>query len=158
VGVFGVRGEVRLHLHHRESTLLKRPREVVLESKDGARQVVRLSARSGAGKRVIGSVDGVTDPERARELIGWTVRIDRSALPAPAPGEFYVWAVPGLAVWMGGDQVGTAVDVHETPGGDVLEVELPDGPVFVPLLREWVVEVNVQGGRVVLAPGAIEVD
>ena len=43
MGAFGVRGEVRVWLHHPESDLLATPREVVLVAPDGSRRRARGS-------------------------------------------------------------------------------------------------------------------
>ena len=58
-GVFGVRGEVRLHLHNRDSILLEGPVDAVLVGPDGARTGVEIVARPGAGKRIIGRITGL---------------------------------------------------------------------------------------------------
>jgi ribosomal 30S subunit maturation factor RimM len=61
VGVFGFKGEVKLHLDNPDSDLLASPFPVTLVAPDGARREVRLAARPGAGKRILGRVEGVTD-------------------------------------------------------------------------------------------------
>ena len=57
-GVFGVRGEVRLFLHDRQSRTLAKPVSVTLISPSGERRTVEISIRSGAGKRVIAKFSG----------------------------------------------------------------------------------------------------
>ena len=61
-GVFGVRGEVRLYLHNREADWLGRPRAVLVESAEGRCYSVRLRTRRGAGKRILGRLDGAREP------------------------------------------------------------------------------------------------
>lgn len=159
-GVFGVRGEVRLHLHNREeSVLFDHTLPIVLVAPDDARRVgATLSARSGAGKRILGRIEGVDDPEAAILWMNWRVLVARDDLPDTDDDEFYVWQLEGLAVEIGGQRIGTVVGVHETEGSDVLEVAVDgdDEHAFVPLLEEWIEEVDLEGGRVLLAPGALE--
>ena len=154
VGIFGVRGEVRLHMHHRDSDLLTEERECVLIGRDGERRSVHLSARSGAGRRVLGKLRGVEDRSAARALMGQRIAIDKAQLPTPQADEFYVWAVRGLPVVVEGATVGTVVEVHTTPGGDVMEVDTSEGPVFLPMIRQVVQQVDVEGGTVVVEPDA----
>lgn len=148
VGVFGVRGEVRLHLHHRESELFDEPRSVILVDLAGARFRATLQARPGAGGRVLGRVQGWTTREQAEQVHGWKVVIAESDLPPPGEGEHYVRDLIGLPVVVDGVEVGRLLDVHETEGGDILEVDVQGESEFVPLHAEWVSA--VEADRIVL--------
>jgi 16S rRNA processing protein RimM len=97
VGVFGVRGEVRLYLHNPDDSVLAEPRKVIL-AQDGTEREALVSVRPGAGRRIIGKVEGVTTPEAAAELIGAAVLIARSELPPAGADEFYVADLIGLTV------------------------------------------------------------
>lgn len=163
VGVFGVRGEVRVHLHNPDSDLLARGRTVVLVDPQGRRHAARLKTRAGAGKRVLGRLDGLTDRDRAAAMKGWRFGIAKSALPALDDDAFYVWQLVGADVHEGEADtpdppvVGTLVDVQETAAHDVLVVEARDGELhFVPCVHAWVVDLDVAGGRLVLRPGALD--
>lgn len=159
MGAFGVRGEVKLYLHNPDSDLLARPRDVVLQGPDGSRRTARLRARTGAGRKVIGVVEGVNDRDGAAALTGWRVRIPASALPPPAEDEFYVHQVLGARVESGGVAVGQVHDVHDNGPTTVLEVALAGGRVgYVPMLPTHVLELDVAGRRVVVAAGALAVD
>jgi len=155
VGVFGVRGELRLSLHHRDSTWLNKPRRVRLLTADGAREVT-LHARAGSGRRVIGTIEGLDDRDAAEALTGARIEVDPAALPKPAKGEYYVWQVVGLPVVSDGVVVGSVHEVHSTAGGDVFEVTTATGSVFVPSIRQYVVRVDVAEGIVELAAGALD--
>ena len=151
-GVFGVRGEVRLFLHNPESDLFRTAREVILLLEDGSRHTRRLKARSGAGKRVLGRLDGVTTPEQARDLMGARIVVAREALPDVGSDEFYFSDVIGVGVFVDGEQIGTLVEIHASGPIDVLEILTDDGPEFVPAVRDLVVSVSADG--VVLKPGS----
>lgn len=156
VGVFGIRGEVRLLLHHRESRLLDRARPVRLAWPDGRSRSARLSARPGAGKRILGRLEGVDTPEAAEGLVGAAVWIARSELPAPEPGEYYVHDLLGARVEdEDGAVLGTVDDVVTGPI-DVWTVTTPSGPGFLVAERDVVLEVDVAGRRVVVRRGAVE--
>jgi len=157
-GVFGVRGEVRLHLHNRESVLLEGWWPVVLISPDGRRWAARLSARPGAGKRILGTLEGVVDREEARSLMEWRVGVAKADLPPTDDGEFYVWQVEGLPVLVEGRHLGEVVTLQRAGPADILVVDTADGELFVPLTREQVLELDLDGGRVVLHPDAVDPD
>lgn len=151
VGFFGVRGELRVHLHHRGSHLMKAATEVVLVGPSGERRSGRIRCRPGAGKRVLARLDGVSSREAAEPWKGWRFAVARAALPTPADDEFYVVDVEGARALVAGHEapVGTVVTVHVTPGGDLFEIERADGdPVFVPAGLGLVLEVDREAGAV----------
>ena len=155
VGVFGVRGELRLHLHNREESVLREPRSVTLVSPDGAERTATVSARPGAGKRIIGKVDGVGTPEDAAALMGWTVHIDRSQLPEAGEGEYYVADLIGLSVEdESGTALGTLADI--VPGErDIWVVTTDAGEAFFIATPETLRRVDTDAGVVVIADGAL---
>lgn len=148
---------MRLLLHHREGRTLFEPRDVTLVSPDGDRSVVRLHARSGAGKRVLARIAGVDTPEAAEALRGYHVVVDRSVL-APLPdGEYYLHDLLELPVFdASGRTLGTLADVV-AGDKDIWVIDTPDGEAFVIASPENVLEVDVPGRRIVLADGAIDV-
>ena len=154
-GVFGVRGEVRLHLHNRESTLFsKRAKRAVLVFA-GTRYEVRLKTRSGAGGRVIGTLQGLSSREQAHALKGAVVGIAQSALPQLAPDEFYIRDVLDTAVRVGDVVIGTVSEVHQTGAIDVLEIDVGDEePAFIPVIQQYVLDIGPDG--VVLSDDALE--
>lgn len=156
-GVFGVRGEVRLHVHDREgSFLLDGPTEVVLVGPDGARRAARLTCRPGAGRRVLGRIDGVGDRDAAAALKGTRVVVSRAAFPAPAPGEFYVTDLIGLSVLADDRPVGRLQQVHATAGGDILELRVGGGSVFLPFASADILEFDLAGGVLRVRPEALD--
>ncbi len=155
-GVFGVHGEVRLMLHHREGETLFTPRVVTLVSPSGERREVRLVARPGAGKRVLGKIEGITTPEAAAGLMGWAIVVDRAVLAPPAEGEFYIHDLMDLPVYDDtGAAVGTLVDVVTGQEHDIWVVQTDAGEGFVVASPDNIRSVDVAARRVVIAAGAL---
>ena len=155
VGVFGTSGEVRLHLHNRESTLLSDGFEVTLVDPEGDRRSARVSSRSGAGGRVLGRIEDVSDREGARAAMGTELVLLRTALPKPEAGEYYHVDLIGLDVCVeGGARVGTLQEIQAANPVDVWVVEAEDGPHFVPAVEERIVAVDLELGRVVVTEDA----
>ncbi len=108
---------------------------------DGVPATVVLTRRAGARRRAI-KLDRAV--ERGQQLA-----VDRAALPAPDPGNFYVFQLVGLAVVDGtGREVGTVQDV--LPGVANDNLELSTG-VLVPMIDDAVLEIDTAGGRIVVA-------
>ncbi len=155
VGVFGVRGELRLHLHNRIDSVLAEPRSVVLQESDGTERVAEIRIRPGAGKRIIGRVDGITTPEAAAALVGALVLIERDQLPQTDEGEYYVADLLGLSVEdEAGTVLGTLADV--VPGDrDVWVIALDSGDGFLLPGPDTVLRVDPEAGVIVVAAGAL---
>lgn len=157
-GVFGVRGEVKVHLHNPDSDWLTKPREVALEDDAGARRTVRLTLRRGAGKRWLGRVEGLEDRDEAAAMQGLRILVDPGVLPKPKSGEFYVHAVEGLPVRVGDAVIGTLEQVHATDHVDIFEIVGEDEVWFVPCISENIVSIDPANGEVVLTEAAIAAD
>jgi 16S rRNA processing protein RimM len=88
--------------------------------------------------------------ERAVER-GAELAVPRSELPPPNPDSYYVVDLIGLAVEEeGGRSLGRVAEVSPWPANDVLEL---DTGLSLPLVDACVKQVDVEGGRIVVAPG-----
>ncbi len=150
-GVFGIRGEVRLFLYNRESTLFDEPRQVRLRLPDGSVQQVRLTSRPGAGKRVLGRIDGVSTPEAARALIGAELMVPESALPPLEEDTYYHHQLIGLPVYgASGRLLGTLQEIAKTGNVDLWVVRSDDEELYIPAVGDEIISVDI-GDRVVVA-------
>lgn len=154
-GVFGVGGELRLHLHNRASTLLDQPRAVVLALPDGSRRPARLRARPGAGGRVIGLMEGVDSPEAALALMEAEILFPRAALPPLEADTWYHADLLGLPVrTASGRALGRLAEIHGAGGTDVWVIRGPDGDTYIPALKANLVAVK-KGEEVVVTDEAV---
>ena len=150
-GAFSFRGELRLFLHHRASTTLETSRAVTWVAPDGRRFRGALQARAGAGQRVLGRVPSVGNEGDALALKGWRFGIAVAALPPLGEGEWYVATLIGCEVVLEGVRLGVVVDVHETGGGDVVEVDTgADASELFVLTRSLVLDVDAAARRIVV--------
>lgn len=99
-------------------------------------------------------LEGVADRSAAEALRGRYLSVPQSAVHALPPDTYYLWQLQGLAVVdPAGEPLGTVADVEPSPANDLLVVQLPDGRrCLVPAVREFVLQVDLAGGRVVLRP------
>jgi 16S rRNA processing protein RimM len=82
---------------------------------------------------------------------GTTLAIPRRALPELPDDEYYTFQLVGLRVEEeGGRQLGQVKAVLDYPANDVLEL---DSGVSLPLVEACVRQVDLAGGRIVIAPG-----
>jgi 16S rRNA processing protein RimM len=124
-------------------------------SEDPARFAVGATLLvGGEPARVVGSKQA-----RGRPVIRLDRRVERGAalevpradLPPPEPDSFYVFQLVGLEVVESeGRALGRVRDVAPGVANDVLELE---SGLALPLVEDCVLEVDVEGGRIVVAPG-----
>lgn len=138
-GVFGVSGEVRLHLHNRDTKVFSEAVSCVLVDTNGDRYACDCAVRAGAGKRVLGRLTGVTGRDMAASLRDFKLVIDKKRLPTSGDDEFYFHEVIGMSVWAGGSLQGQVSAVHATNMHEVFEIQTSKGPVFVPAIQQFVI-------------------
>ena len=103
-----------------------------------------VASKRGAQKRPVIRLDRPV----AR---GATLSVPRDSLPALPEDEYYASELVGLVVVEeGGRELGRVRDVLDYPANDVLEL---DSGMFLPLVEACVRQVDLAGGRIVVAPG-----
>jgi 16S rRNA processing protein RimM len=154
VGIHGTAGELRLHLHNRDSDFFSHSNEVELVHPDGRRKTVSMTTRPGAKNRVLGRIAGLSDREVARSLMGWEIVVPKDALPELHDGEFYHHELLGLEVRTeSGTFLGVLGEIQGAGPVDIWMIRTADGEDFVPALEEFIVEVDLVDGKVVLEDG-----
>lgn len=82
---------------------------------------------------------------------GTRLEVPRADLPTAAPGEYYVFELVGLEVEEeGGRKLGVVTDVVPGPANDALEL---DTAILLPLVEACVRQVDLDGRRILVAPG-----
>jgi 16S rRNA processing protein RimM len=147
IGVFGrphgVSGEIAFRPHHRDSRALDSIGRLLVV-RDGRRTEYRLASTRRVAGGFLVRLEGIADRDAAAALTLAEVRVPRAALPALAPGEFYVEDVVGCAVT---DEAGRALgEVRGTfwnGAHDVCTVVDADGrDRLLPLVPDFVLEVD----------------
>jgi 16S rRNA processing protein RimM len=152
----GVRGEVRLWSFTAE------PAAVVdygpFETADG--RAIEIETLRPAKDFFVARLKGVADRNAAEALRNVELFVPRTRLPAPADNdEFYHADLIGLAVVdAAGVPLGTVVALHNFGAGDIVEVRRADAndTVMLPFTQDAVPEIDVAGGRIVVAKAVFE--
>ena len=152
----GVRGEVKLW------SFTADPAAVVdygpLETADG--RAIEVETLRPAKDFFVARLKGVADRTAAEELRNVELFVPRARLPAPADGdEFYHADLIGLAVVdQNGAVLGSVVALHNFGAGDIVEVRRAESrdTVMLPFTQAAVPEIDVAGGRLVVAAEAFE--
>jgi 16S rRNA processing protein RimM len=109
---------------------------------DGEVEVV--AARHGAGGRPVIKIE----PAVAR---GTPLEVAREALPPTEQDEYYVFQLVGLeVVEEGGRSLGSVIGVEPGVANDAIAL---DGGLLLPLVSECVRDIDLEAGRILVAPG-----
>ena len=136
-GAHGVTGEVRLKLFGEGAAALKR----YSAFNGGALTPLKLNDDGKGG--AIARFAEIPDRTAAEALRGTVLTVPRSELPPLGEGEYYYVDLNGLpAVSTTGEALGVCVAVENFGAGDVLEIEKPDGTLFMVQMKpesvpEW---------------------
>jgi 16S rRNA processing protein RimM len=126
---------------------------------DEGGQRVSLSIVSEQKTCVVAKIDGVSERVQAEAWSGKLLYIMRSDLPALGPEEYYCGDLVGLrAVTEEDTRVGVVRDVHDFGAGGILEIERHnETELMLSFTSETVVEVDMEGCRVVLSASAVNI-
>ncbi|HEY65102.1 MAG TPA: 16S rRNA processing protein RimM [Caldilineae bacterium] len=161
VAPFGIRGEVKVEIHtgwpHRFALL-----ERVYVGDEMARVVRETkvqSVRLHKGHALL-KLEMCPDRNAAEELRGQWLFVSREEAMPLEEDEYYIHEILNLEVWEGERYLGRIVEVIETPEevNDVYVVRGEHGELLVPAIRDVVLKVDLEAGRmyVSLPPGLEE--
>jgi len=146
LGAFGVRGEVKVEplappeVFQRGSTLhlAGQPRTV-----EGNRR---------GTNHLLLKIEGVHDREDAAALRGQYLTLPETDLAPAGEDTYYHFQLIGLrVVSTEGEELGEIAEVMSTGGGnDVFVVRGPRGEILIPSVDEFVQEVDIEGGRMLV--------
>jgi 16S rRNA processing protein RimM len=153
----GVRGEIKLW------SFTADPAAVVdygpFEAADG--RVIEVETLRPARDFFVARLKGVADRDAAERLRNVELFVPRARLPATDDvDEFYHADLIGLAVVdASGAPLGTVVALHNFGAGDIIEIRRADAndTVLLPFTQATVPQIDVAGGRIVVATEAFDV-
>ncbi len=149
-GAFGVRGEIKLESHTDPDLAIARYRPWILrDARGGERQIEEGMRVRHGGKGLIVTLPGVADRDAADALRGTEVFVPRSALPPPAPGEYYWVDLEGLRVVnLEGVDFGTVSHLFDT-GANLVLVAVGERERLIPFVQpDYVCSVDFDAGVV----------
>jgi len=161
IGAHGLKGEVKVKTFTEAPGGLARYKR--LHAKDG-RVFTIAQFRPGKADEAVVMFAEVVDRNMAESLKGLELFVARGALPAAEEGEFYHADLIGLTAMDVADRViGTVKAIHNYGAGDVIEIARTSDEgrggdtVMLPFARDFVPEIDLKAGRVVIAePAEVE--
>jgi 16S rRNA processing protein RimM len=148
----GIRGEVRVKAFTASPDGIAAYGPLELEDGSATLEIERMRE---ADTVLIVKFKGLDDRSAAEKLNGIGLTVLREMMPATEDDdEFYLADLIGLRVEdQTGRVVGDVLNVVNFGAGDILEIQPPRGTsVYLPFSPEFVPDVDLTGGRVVIAP------
>jgi 16S rRNA processing protein RimM len=128
-------------------------------SNEAGDRLLRISVAGVTKNGLVVRAEGIEDRSAAEALRGMRLYVSRDVLPPAAEDEFYHADLIGLKVDISGAGdlpsrgLGRVTAVHDFGAGPVLEIDQPGSPSFmVPFTKAAVPEVDLAGGRIMIAP------
>ena len=162
VGVWGVKGWVKLHSYTRNRADISQYKTWYLQSpranKDDNLETQSLKTYEvlncrQQGPGVVAQLEGVTDRDQAMALNGYRIMVNQADLPELPEGEFYWQQLIGLSVSNEQSPIGTIASIMETGANDVLvckNAQEGKSDVLIPYTQEVVKEVDLAQGTMVV--------
>jgi 16S rRNA processing protein RimM len=141
-GLFGVNGEVRVFdFSRRRGDILNFDPWMI--GKDKAWQQVSVLKARHHQATLVAQLEGFSDRDVSRELIGATIAIRREQLPELDDGEYYWHQLEGLLVINeSGDEFGIVEKMLETGANDVLVVR-GSQQLLIPYTSSTIINVDL---------------
>lgn len=149
----GVRGAVAVTLDNPESETLFGVEYVYLGDESARSRYEVLQVRQGRKGQLLLSLQGITTPEAVEPLRGLGVLIEEAQLPELEEGEYWFRDLLGLAAFdEGGGALGEVSEVVDTADVPVLIVRSGKVERYVPFVEPYLVKIDLDQKRVVVAP------
>ena len=146
VGVFGVRGWVKVFSETRPREQIFKYSPWLLEL-NGKVTEIQVEEGRAQGKGLVARLDGYTDCDLAKQLIGAEISIPQTALPATGIDEYYWSQLIGLQVKnIQGIELGVVIDLFDTGANDVLVVK-GERERLIPFTEFAVIKVDLDDGK-----------
>jgi 16S rRNA processing protein RimM len=149
----GLRGELEIRTFDPASTALEEVERVLLRDRAGQERTCALGELRSNNKGLLVHLEGVGTREAAEALVGATVLVRREELQPPAEGEYFQGDLVGLeAITEDGARLGRVEEIWSTGPVPNLVIREGDQEVLVPFADEFVPEVRLAQGQVVVRP------
>ncbi len=146
IGLFGVRGWVKVYSHTRPKEAILAYRPWLVRRKNEWLEVDLAEGRV-QGRGLVVRLEGYAGRDQAAELVGADVALKLSQLPEPRKGEYYWAQLVGLRVVnLEDEELGTVSHLFETGANDVLVVKQGRRERLIPFTKHAVLGVDLDSG------------
>lgn len=151
VGVWGVKGWIKLHSYTRDRVDIAQYATWYLQEprKKGEPVAFNVLSCREQGQGIAAQLEGMTDRDQAMAMNGQKILVKQEDLPALPDGEYYWQQLIGLDVFNEQTRIGVIGSILETGANDVLVVEQAQkdqSDVLIPYTDDVVIGVDLEQG------------
>ena len=149
VGVHGIHGEIKI-LPYGDCD--KKSWKKIYLSSGKYNLICEVTANRPHKDVILTSIKGYNDRNRASELIGYDVFVEKASLPVLPKGEYYHFQLEGMEVITSeGNKIGVVTSVLLTGSNDVYVVKDSLGKEFlIPATADVIQKIDVDTGKIVI--------
>lgn len=96
---------------------------------------------------------GIDSPEDARKLSGWEFYVERDKAASLKDGEYYLVDLCECSLVLNGKIIGKVKGVSDNGVSDLIEVEFDGKTRLIPLMEQYVGDVDLEAGTIELKEG-----
>lgn len=153
VKTHGISGEVKLIPYFEPLGQYEKFETVHIKLKGGAKTEFPVQGVRYHKHFIILKLEGCENINQAERILGQEAEISVRFLPSLQEDEFYWHDLIGLSVYDEiGKYLGKIEEILPTGGTDVLIVHNEKEELLLPAIREVVLEIDIEGGRVTVRP------
>jgi len=148
--VHGIKGAFTFVLYNTEDSVLREGLELFLTPKNSNSSLpsegeVFKIEKVSFGNKVICYLSGISDRNKAEEIIPFTIRVDRDHFPQASEDEVYLTDLIGFTVIDEvGKKVGQVSGITTNGVQDILEVKGREQKLDVLFIDQFVINVNLE--------------
>lgn len=151
IGVFGNKGSLRVSSLTDFPSRILELGSVYLVDKQVRKYRVLAASKHRRGFNL--TLSGVDSSEKAKSLIGCYVSVPEQNLEPLPEGTFYEFQIVGLVAFReDGERLGQVTDILELPGNDVLVIDCHGKEILVPMVDEFIKEIDIEKKRIIIIP------
>ena len=114
-------------------------------------QKIKIQTRISS-KKIICSLEGISDLDKARKFSGKLIAVDRNLLPNIEGNQFYFYDLVNLNVFINNREIGKVNDVKNHGAGDYLEIVHINNELLVPMIEDHILDINLKTKKIQLNP------
>ena len=154
---WGIKGEVKIHLTSDIPDRIDGLEGVYLHNGESNPQYHTIERVKHLNQAVAVKFDGINTPEDAEDLRNFVLAVPEGNRALLSEDEYYIYDLIGLeAEDRDGNKLGTLRKVIQGAAQDIFLFATSEGDVMVPAVPEYVHEIDLTGGRIVITLLLIE--